>query len=113
MKAAVFILLFMLASCSAVHAPTNQKAIIKTTFHCDHCKQCETCGQLFLSNMYKLAGVRMYEIDTDANTITVYYDGGKTQLDVIRNGIANLGYDADDNKATQAGYDKLDSCCKR
>jgi mercuric ion binding protein len=23
---------------------TTQKAVIKTFLHCDHCKECETCG---------------------------------------------------------------------
>ncbi|HEU0137458.1 MAG TPA: cation transporter [Flavobacterium sp.] len=102
-----------LASCSPVHPPKNEKAVIATVFNCDHCKQCETCGQLFHDNMYKMTGVRMYEIDIEKNVITVYYDGSKINLDSIRKGIADLGYDADDVRATQEGFDKLDECCKK
>jgi copper chaperone CopZ len=55
----------------------------------------------------------MYEIDIEKNVITVYYDGSKINLDSIRKGIADLGYDADDVRATQEGFDKLDECCKK
>ena len=60
-----------------------------------------------------MTGVRMYEIDIEKNVITVYYDGSKINLDSIRKSIADLGYDADDVRATQEGFDKLDECCKK
>lgn len=114
MKNTLLILLFALFSFSAsAQGKKNEKAVIKTFFHCDHCKDCETCGKLFQENLHKIKGVRMHEIDAEKNTITVYYNGQKTNLDAIRQEIANLGYDADDVKATAAGYEKLDGCCKK
>lgn len=91
----------------------NQKAEVKTTFYCDHCKECETCGQNFQENLLKVKGVRMFEIDQEANTITVYFDSKKTNIGTIRTAISNLGFDADDVKANPDAYEKLDDCCKK
>ncbi len=91
----------------------TEKAVIKTAISCDHCKQCETCGKKFEAEIYNTKGIRQYEIDAKANTITVYYNPVKTNLQEIRTAISNLGYDADDIKANPLAYDKLDDCCKR
>lgn len=98
---------------SAQQNNKNQKAIIKTTLYCDHCKQCETCGQNFETNILNIKGVKMYELDEEKMTITVYYNGQKTNLETIRNAISKMGYDADEVKAEIAAYEKLDACCKR
>lgn len=112
-----FILLFTLALlpslANAQDGKKNQKAVIKTTINCDHCKQCETCGKTFQSELVKVKGVKMMELDEKAMTITVFYDGRKTNLDSIKTAIANLGYDADEVKANPEAYEKLDGCCKR
>ena len=55
----------------------------------------------------------MYELDDEKMTITVYYNGQKTDITAIKTAIAKLGFDADDIKADQAGYDKLDECRKK
>jgi len=91
---------------------TNQKAVIKTVLNCDHCKVCETCGLKFKLELLKIKGVKMYELDDEAMTVTVYYNSKKTTLQAIREGISKLGYDADDVKADPEAYEKLDSCCK-
>ena len=91
----------------------NEKAIIKTTIYCDHCSQCETCGQNFQSNIYKIKGVKMYELDEDNMTITVFYNSKKTDLQTIKTAISKMGYDADEVKADIAAYENLDNCCKK
>ena len=55
----------------------------------------------------------MYEVDKTKNTIIVYYDGRKTDLDTIRTTIAAMGYDADDIKANSEARDELFNCCKK
>src|SRR5690606_8082558 len=72
---------------------TNENAVIKTAIYCDHCKECETCGQKFATSMYKIKGVKMYDLDTEKNTITVYYNPKKTDLTSIKKGIGLMGYD--------------------
>jgi mercuric ion binding protein len=91
---------------------TTQKVVIKTSLHCDHCKECETCGQKFKTEMLKIKGVKMYELDDKAMTFTIYYNSKKTTLQAIKEGISKLGYDADEVKADTEAYESLDGCCK-
>lgn len=88
-------------------------AVIKTVIHCDHCKQCETCGDKFNKDLYNEDGIKRVDVDAKAMTITVVYDTRKTDLDKIKVLISKLGYDADDLKADPAGVAKLDGCCKK
>lgn len=89
------------------------KAEIKVSIECDHCKVCETCGLNFRDNMLKTKGVKMYELNEEKKTLTVYYNTKKTDLPAIRQAISKLGFDADDVKADPEAYKKLDGCCKK
>jgi len=114
MKNIILIAFFTLFTFSvAAQSKKNQKAVIKTALYCDHCKQCETCGKNFQENMYKITGVKNYELDDQKMTITVFYNGEKTDLQTIKTAISKLGYDADEVMADQTAYDKLDGCCKK
>lgn len=88
------------------------KAEIKVSIECDHCKVCETCGLNFRDNMLKTKGVKMYELNEEKKTLTVYYNTKKTDLATIKKAISKLGFDADDVKADPEAYKKLDGCCK-
>jgi periplasmic mercuric ion binding protein len=105
--------LFFFSQTSLAQAKKNEKAVIKTTIYCDHCNECETCGQNFNSNIYKIKGFKMYELDAENKTITVYYNSKKTDLQTIKIAISKLGYDADDVKADAIAYQNLDDCCKK
>ena len=115
MKNSVLIIFFSLfaITISAQETKKNQKAIIKTNIVCDHCKECETCGGNFQTNMLKIKGVTMYELDEKNMTITVFYNTQKTNLDTIKGAISKMGYDADEIKADAAGINQLDNCCKK
>ena len=114
MKNTLFILFFTLFTFTlSAQNSKNEKAVIQTTIHCDHCKACETCGQSFQENLYKIKGLKMYELDEEAMTLTVHFNGKKTTLEEIKTAITKLGYDADEMKADAEAYEKLDSCCKK
>jgi len=115
MKNLKIILVLLLAFSASIGSAQKktEKAVIQTALYCDHCKACETCGQLFQKNMLKIKGVKMYELDETAMTITVFYDPKKTNLEAIRTGISKLGFDADNLKADAVAYEKLDGCCKK
>ncbi len=112
LKSIFFLALLFFASNTAYAQKTNQKAVIKTTFNCNHCAVCETCGLKFKTEMLKIKGVKMYELDDKAMTFTIYYNSKKTNLQAIKVGISKLGYDADEVKATAEGIASLDGCCK-
>ena len=84
---------------------------IKTKIYCSHCSQCETCGQRFDTELYKLKGLKSFTIS--GNTIKVSYNPKKITLDKIRECISNCGYDADEVKATEKGLNSLDGCCRK
>lgn len=109
----VFLTLFFAQITVAQNGTKNDKAVIKTNIYCDHCKQCETCGKNFQANILKIKGVKMYELNDKNMTITVYYNGKKTDLQTIKTAISNLGYDADEVKANLEAYQKLDGCCQK
>lgn len=106
-------LLFSFQNINAQNGKKNEKAIIKTAIYCSHCKECETCGKTFQSELMKIKGIRMYEIDDQNMTITVFYNGQKTNLQTIKTAISKLGYDADEIKADPLAYENLDNCCKK
>jgi mercuric ion binding protein len=106
--------LMLISASSFAQKNTNiQTAVIKTKIYCDHCKQCETCGDKFNKDLYNEDGIKRVDIDPKVNTITVIYDTRKTDIDKIRLFISKLGYDADEVKADPAGVAKLDGCCKK
>lgn len=112
LKSILFLAVLFFGANTASAQKTNQKAVIKTTLHCDHCKECETCGLKFKTEMLKIKGIKMYELDDKKMTFTVYYNPKKTDLQAIKIGISKLGYDADEVKATSEGIASLDGCCK-
>jgi len=112
LKSTIVLFTVFLISNTAIAQKSNQKAVIKTTLNCDHCKECETCGLKFKTEMLKINGVKMYELDDKKMTFTIYYNAKKTDLQTIKIGISKLGYDADEVKATPKGLATLDGCCK-
>ena len=112
LKSIFFLTLLFFSSNTIFAQKSNEKAVIKTFLNCDHCKDCETCGLKFRTEMLKIKGVKMYELDDKAMTLTVYYNGKKTDLQNIKVAISKLGYDADEVKADSEAYENLDGCCK-
>ncbi|HSD15307.1 MAG TPA: hypothetical protein VLB74_11720 [Flavobacterium sp.] len=108
----LFTALFFTSNAAVAQQKSSQKAIIKTVLYCDHCKECETCGLKFKTEMLKIKGLKMYELDDKAMTFTVYYNSKKTDLQTIKLAISKLGYDADEVKADPQAYENLDGCCK-
>jgi len=90
-----------------------EKAEIKISINCDHCKMCETCGQMFEKELYNIKGLKRYDLNENEKTLTVYYNTQKTDIGAIRTFISELGYDADDIKAVPEAHQKLDGCCKK
>lgn len=89
------------------------KAVIKTAIYCDHCKVCESCGGRFKIELSKIKGLKKYILDDKNMTITVFYNNQKTNINAIRTAISEMGFDADNIKASPKAYEKLDACCKR
>jgi periplasmic mercuric ion binding protein len=112
LKSIFLLFAVFLFSNTAFAQKTNQKAVIQTKFNCNHCKVCETCGLKFKTEMLKIKGLKMYELDDKKMNFTVYFNTKKTDLQTIKIAISKMGFDADEIKADQTAYQKLDGCCK-
>lgn len=108
----LFFCVFLCANPASAQQKNIQKAVIQTSITCDHCKACGSCGKNLQSHLYKIKGLKTFEIDEQSKEITVYYDQRKTTLETIRERIASLGFDADDVKASPQAVALLDACCK-
>ncbi len=112
-KTFIIIITFLsIATSASAQQKTVQKAVIKTSITCDHCKQCETCGGLLEKTLLKTKGIQMITLNEKEETIEVVYNSKKIDLAAIKTAISKLGYAADDVEADPAGYEKLDGCCK-
>ncbi len=87
--------------------------VVATQIYCSHCDQCGSCKPRIENAMKMKKGIKSVSVDSKAKTITVVYNPAKTDPAAIRQSIAETGFDADDVKATKAGYDALDGCCKK
>ncbi len=86
---------------------------IRTAIYCDHCKECESCSERLEEAVYRVKGVRRFELDEKSATIKVIFHPQKTNAVEIRKAIAAVGFDADDVKAFPEAYEQLDDCCKQ
>ncbi len=103
----------LFANTASAQEKKVQTAIIKTAIYCDHCKQCESCGDRLQTTLLKEKGVQMVLLDEKEMTIKVTYNSKKTDLEKIKVAISKLGYDADNLKADAVAYEGLDGCCKK
>lgn len=94
-------------------AGKKESIVIKTNIVCDHCLQCNSCGQNINDKIRDTEkGIKKVKINAKENTIEVSFMSDKTNPEKIRKAIAAAGFDADDVKASADGYAKLDGCCK-
>jgi len=92
---------------------TADTLVVMTQIYCNHCDQCGSCKPRIENALKMKKGIKSVSVNSKEKTITVIYNPAKTTPAAIRQSIADTGFDADDVKATKAGYDALDSCCKK
>ena len=75
--------------------------------------QCEQCKKRIENYMKHEEGITKVMADYRRKTVTVTYLADRTNIENIKTGIANAGYDADDVKANDDCYKALPTCCKK
>lgn len=98
---------FLLGINMEASAQKTQEVKIKTSAQCDMCKD------RIESNIAFEKGVKDLYLDMESMELTVVYKTSKTDVNALRNAIANLGYDADDVKADPDVYKELPLCCHK
>ncbi len=106
--------IFTMYYSNAQEGAKNKKTetiVIKTATSCNE-KECEEFKSLIEDGLNYLKGVVFAELNFKDNTITVKYKTELVNPNQIRQKISEIGYDADDVKASKEGFDKLPACCK-
>lgn len=86
---------------------TTAELKVKTSAVCGMCK--ETIEKFMAFEK----GIKKSSLDVDSKILTVTYNPQKTTPEKIRLAVSKSGYDADDVKADEKAYKKLDGCCKK
>ncbi len=75
--------------------------------------QCESCKKRIEDFMKHEDGITKINVDYKRKVATVTYLADRTNIENVKTGIANAGYDADDVKANDDSYKALPTCCKK
>lgn len=75
--------------------------------------QCESCKKRIEEYLKAEEGVLKSNVDYKKHVTKVTFLTERTNIENIKTGIANAGYDADDVKADAEAYKKLPKCCKK
>ena len=102
-------LIFLVGITDGNYAQPKKEEIIKikTSVVCGQCKARIEQGLAYEK------GIKDISVDVDTKIATVKFNPAKTNPDAIRLAITKLGYDADNDLAVKAAYDKLPACCKK
>jgi Cu(I)/Ag(I) efflux system membrane fusion protein len=73
---------------------------------------CEMCKERIENAAKSVEGVTFASWDMEKQELHMNFDPAKTNLEAISKVIAAAGHDTDKDKAEQAVYDALPSCCK-
>lgn len=74
--------------------------------------QCGMCKETIETKMKKVKGVQSIVVDVDDLSATVEYDSDILTLAKIEKSIADIGYDANETRASRRAQRKLDKCCQ-
>jgi mercuric ion binding protein len=104
------VLLLMLGF--AIGAQAQQKKPITVTINTPSV-QCDMCKKKIEDYLKYEEGVTKVVVNPKQKKTIVTYLTDRTNLENIKTAIANVGYDAEEIKASKDAYDKLPTCCKK
>lgn len=103
---AVFLCGFVLAGIAQAKKPVTVKISTPTV-------QCGMCKKTIEKHLTGEQGVTKVTVDVKKKETTVSYFADRTNVENIKAGIANAGYDAEDVTANEDTYKNLPTCCKK
>jgi copper chaperone CopZ len=72
---------------------------------------CEMCKVRIEKACIKSKGVKFADWNIETHELKLIFDEGKTNLETIKQNIADVGHDTIEIKATDEVYNSLDACC--
>ncbi|RPD41615.1 heavy-metal-associated domain-containing protein [Chitinophaga barathri] len=112
MRIIQLMLVFMLCGAGAAMAQANKQTLVTAKIKVPTV-QCNMCKDKIQRYFLKEEGVKSMVVDVKKKEATVKYYTDRTNIENIKTGIANAGYDADDVTANEDSYNDLPKCCKK
>ena len=91
--------------CAASVSAKDRTDTVKVLGNCESCKA-------RIEKAAKASGATKADWSDETQILSITYDDANTTLLSIEKGIAAVGHDTGDVKATATAYDKLHSCCQ-
>jgi len=97
---------FVLAAQAQIKAEKTVKVSTPTV-------QCDMCKTAIETVLNRYDGVKSVNVNVKKKEVTVKYLTDRTNEEIIKAGIANAGYDANEIAANPDVYKTLPKCCKK
>lgn len=104
-KLLTFLIVALMGMTAFAQKAETQTITIQTNGTCEHCKK------VMMDNVPQWKGVEKCTYDLKTAKVTITYQPQKISPETLRQGISQLGYDADNVKANAEARAKLPSCC--
>jgi mercuric ion binding protein len=101
----ITIIIAILFSINSQAQSTIKTTTIAVKGNCEQCKE-------RIENAADIKGVKLAVWDAKTKIATVTYSSDKVTILQIEKAIANKGYEAGNEKANEAAYQKLPDCCQ-
>lgn len=85
--------------------PSVKSETVKVWGNCDMC-------QSKIEKAAKKAGATAAKWDEESKMLTVSFNSKKTNMAVIEKAVAKVGYDTQNETATDEAYNQLPGCCQ-
>lgn len=105
MKNTIVILSMLLFGAISFAQNKNAKATIEVD------GVCEMCKERIEKASVQAKGVKMATWNVSTHQLDLIYNENRTDLNTIKQSIANSGHDTDEVKATEEAYGNLHTCC--
>lgn len=112
MRIIKLVMLLLVASVGVAMAQQKKKTLLTAKISTPTV-QCESCKNRIERYMSQEEGVESVKVDYKKHVTTIKYWDDRTNIENVKTGIANAGYDADNVTANPDSYAKLPTCCKK
>lgn len=98
--------------CTFIFTAVSAQTVNKKTETFKVYGNCEMCKETIETALKKKDGILSKSWSPETKMITVTYDESKIKLADIKKKIADVGYDSDSVRASDAVYNGLHKCCR-
>jgi copper chaperone CopZ len=110
MKKLFFSTLIAFSFSIGASAQTKALQVAKISTPTIQCNMCKTKIEQYLK---RIDGVTFVNVAVKKKEVTVKYLSDRTNIEMIKTSIANVGYDAAEIAANPESYKLLPKCCKK